>query len=72
MEFSGEELPGASVFYKDEQDKIFHTYSSYARGLDLMLGTYNWLDIVSKGRDEDELARTMAWVRHHDRYGDAA
>ena len=72
MEFSGEELPGASVFYKDEQDKIFHTYSSYARGLDLMLGTYNWLDLAPKGRDEDGLGSTMAWVRHHDRYGDAA
>jgi predicted dithiol-disulfide oxidoreductase (DUF899 family) len=66
------EVHGTSVFYRDEQDKIFHTYSSYARGLDLMLGAYNWLDIVSKGRDEDELARTMAWVRHHDRYGQAA
>ncbi len=72
MEFSGEELPGASVFCKDAAGEVFHTYSAYARGLDLMLGTYNWLDIVSKGRDEDELARTMAWVRHHDRYGDAA
>jgi predicted dithiol-disulfide oxidoreductase (DUF899 family) len=70
MEFSGEELPGTSVFYKDGAGDVFHTYSSYARGGDLLLGTYNYLDLVPKGRDEDALAFTMAWVRHHDRYGD--
>jgi predicted dithiol-disulfide oxidoreductase (DUF899 family) len=65
-----EELPGTSVFYKDETGSIFHTYSSYARGGDLLLGTYNYLDLTPKGRDEDGLAHTMAWVRHHDRYDD--
>jgi predicted dithiol-disulfide oxidoreductase (DUF899 family) len=63
-----EELPGASVFCKDEQGSVFHTYSTYARGLDIMLGAYNWLDIAPKGRDEDKLEFTMAWVRHHDKY----
>jgi predicted dithiol-disulfide oxidoreductase (DUF899 family) len=67
-EFSGEELPGASVFYKDESGMVFHTYSAYARGLDPMIGAYNWLDIAPKGRDEDDLKYTMAWVRHHDKY----
>ena len=69
-EFPSEELPGASVFYKNEAGEIFHTYSCYARGLDPMVGTYNWLDIAPKGRDEDGLASTMAWVRHHDRYAE--
>jgi predicted dithiol-disulfide oxidoreductase (DUF899 family) len=67
-EFPSEEGPGSSVFYKNEAGEIFHTYSSYARGLDPMVGTYNWLDLAPKGRDEDGLAFTMAWVRHHDRY----
>jgi predicted dithiol-disulfide oxidoreductase (DUF899 family) len=65
-----EEAPGASVFYKDGTGAIFHTYSSYARGLDMLVGTYNYLDLVPKGRDEAELPWTMAWVRHHDRYDD--
>jgi predicted dithiol-disulfide oxidoreductase (DUF899 family) len=69
-EFPAEEAPGASVFYKNEAGEIFHTYSCYARGLDAMVGTYNWLDIAPKGRDEDGLAFTMAWVRHHDKYAD--
>jgi predicted dithiol-disulfide oxidoreductase (DUF899 family) len=68
-EFGSEEAPGASVFYKDDTGQIFHTYSAYARGLDILLGTYNFLDLVPKGRDEDALDFTMAWVRHHDRYG---
>lgn len=63
-----EELPGASAFYKDEKGNVFHTYSTYARGLDMMIGAYNWLDIAPKGRDEDGLEFTMAWVRHHDKY----
>ncbi|HEY6967217.1 MAG TPA: DUF899 domain-containing protein [Burkholderiales bacterium] len=63
-----EELPGASAFYRDGSGAVFHTYSTYARGLDTMIGAYNWLDIAPKGRDEDGLEFTMAWVRHHDRY----
>lgn len=58
------------MFYKDAAGDIFHTYSSYARGGDLLLGAYNYLDIVPRGRDEDGLAFTMAWVRHHDCYHD--
>jgi predicted dithiol-disulfide oxidoreductase (DUF899 family) len=68
MEFPSEEAPGASVFYKNEAGEIFHTYSSFGRGLDAMITTYNWLDLAPKGRDEDGLAFTMAWVRHHDKY----
>jgi predicted dithiol-disulfide oxidoreductase (DUF899 family) len=71
-EFPSEEAPGISVFYKDEHGDVFHTYSAYARGLDLLVGAYNYLDLAPKGRDEDALAFTMAWVRHHDRYGDGS
>jgi predicted dithiol-disulfide oxidoreductase (DUF899 family) len=67
--FGSEEAPGLSVFYK-EGDEIFHTYSAYARGLEGVMGTYGFLDMVPKGRDEDGLAFTMSWVRHHDKYGD--
>ncbi len=66
--FPKEEAPGASVFYKDATNSVFHTYSAYARGLDILVGTYNFLDLVPKGRDEDELSFSMSWVRHHDRY----
>jgi predicted dithiol-disulfide oxidoreductase (DUF899 family) len=69
-EFPSEEAPGASVFFKDGAGDIFHTYSCYARGGDILIGAYNYLDLVPKGRDEGELPGTMAWVRHHDRYGD--
>ena len=64
------EGPGASVFYKDAGGDIFHTYSVYARGLDMFLTTYHYLDIVPKGRDEDDLPFSMAWVRLHDEYGE--
>jgi predicted dithiol-disulfide oxidoreductase (DUF899 family) len=67
--FGIDEAPGVSVFYKNEAGDIFHTYSAYARGLDMLVGAYNYLDLVPKGRDEDKLDFTMAWVRHHDRYG---
>jgi predicted dithiol-disulfide oxidoreductase (DUF899 family) len=62
---AAEELPGVSVFYRSDAGDIVHTYSSYARGGDLLLGAYNYLDLTPKGRNED---RGMAWVRHHDRY----
>jgi predicted dithiol-disulfide oxidoreductase (DUF899 family) len=69
--FPAEEAPGVSVFSKDgTTGDVFHTYSSYARGVDILVGAYNYLDLVPKGRDEGALAFTMAWVRHHDRYGD--
>jgi predicted dithiol-disulfide oxidoreductase (DUF899 family) len=66
--FPVEEAPGVSVFAKDDRGEIFHTYSAYARGLDLLVGAYNLLDLVPKGRDEAGLPFTMEWVRHHDRY----
>jgi len=61
---------GISVFYKNERGEVFHTYSCYARGIDMVNGAYHFLDLVPKGRDEAELPWTMAWVRHHDKYGD--
>ena len=70
--FPSEEAPGISAFIKDEAGGVFHTYSSYARGLDILLGTYHFLDFAPKGRDEDALPWTMAWVRRHDEYEGAA
>jgi predicted dithiol-disulfide oxidoreductase (DUF899 family) len=64
-----DELSGRSVFYKDANGDVFHTYSSYARGGDLMLGTYNILDLMPKGRNETGPNHNLTdWVRHHDRY----
>jgi predicted dithiol-disulfide oxidoreductase (DUF899 family) len=71
-EFPSDERPGASAFYKNEAGDIFHTYSSYGRGLDMLIGAYHFLDIAPKGRDEGGLAWSMAWVRHHDRYDGTA
>jgi predicted dithiol-disulfide oxidoreductase (DUF899 family) len=67
----GEEQPGISVFYKDQSDndRIYHTYSSYARGGDLLIGTYNYLDLTPKGRNEIN-PNHIDWVRHHDKYDD--
>lgn len=65
-----EELPGVSVFYRPSSGEIFHTYSSHGRGPELLIGTYNYLDLVPKGRDEEGLSPPMGWVRHHDSYGD--
>ena len=66
-ELMSDEMPGLSVFYKNENGEVFHTYSTYARGLDMLVGTYNFLDLVPKGRDENSDS-TMDWVRRHDRY----
>ena len=62
-----EELPGLSVFYKNERGEVFHTYSCYARGIDMVNGAYQFLDLVPKGRD-DGLEFSMEWVRRHDQY----
>jgi predicted dithiol-disulfide oxidoreductase (DUF899 family) len=67
--FPSEEAPGISVFYQDAVGTVFHTYSTYGRGVEQVVGTYMILDMVPKGRDEDLLGFTMEWVRHHDRYG---
>ena len=69
VDFPSEERPGASVFYKDASGDVFHTYSTYARGLDILIGAYNVLDLTPRGRHEEGLKHGMAWVRHHDRYG---
>jgi predicted dithiol-disulfide oxidoreductase (DUF899 family) len=66
-EFLSDELPGLSVFYRNEDGDVFHTYSTYARGLDTLVGAYNFLDLVPKGRDENPES-TMDWVRRHDQY----
>ncbi|MDB5901418.1 MAG: thioredoxin [Betaproteobacteria bacterium] len=66
--FPQEEAPGISVFYKDDAGDVFHTYSTFGRGVEVMMGAYNLLDLTPKGRDEDHLSYTMEWVRHHDRY----
>lgn len=68
--FPSDEAPGISVFHKNEKGEVFHTYSCYARGLDMLNGAYHYLDLVPKGRDEESLSHTMEWVRLHDRYGD--
>jgi predicted dithiol-disulfide oxidoreductase (DUF899 family) len=69
--FPSDERPGASVFFKNDAGEVFHTYSTYGRGLDILIGAYNFIDLAPKGRDEGGLAYSMAWVRHHDRYENA-
>ncbi len=64
------EMVGVSVFYRDEKGDIFHTYSTYSRGVDMVNGAYHYLDLAPKGRDESGLARNQAWVRRHDEYED--
>jgi predicted dithiol-disulfide oxidoreductase (DUF899 family) len=62
------EAPGMSVFYKDEDGSIYHTYSCYARGLDILNNAYHLMDITPLGRDENDLPFPMAWVKRHDEY----
>lgn len=64
----GDESPGLSVFHKDDSGAIFHTYSTYARGLDMINGAYHFLDLAPKGRDEAGLEWPQQWVRRHDEY----
>lgn len=66
--FGGQEAPGISVFARGDDGGIYHTYSAYARGLDMLNPAYQMLDIVPKGRDEDALSYPMEWVRLHDEY----
>lgn len=66
--YSHEEWPGISVFFKNGAQEIFHTYSRYGRGVEVMMGTYSLLDLTPKGRDERSVEYKMEWVRHHDRY----
>lgn len=67
QEFPVSEAPGLSVFLRDGDD-VLHTYSTYARGLDILMSTYNYLDLVPFGRNEEGLSYTMSWLRHHDKY----
>ena len=66
--FQGEEAPGISVFYRNDAGEIFRTYSTYGRGVEVMMGTYRMLDLTPKGRDERDVPYKMEWVRRHDRY----
>ncbi|NCT85648.1 MAG: DUF899 domain-containing protein [Comamonadaceae bacterium] len=68
--FPQQEAPGISVFWRDDAGQVFHTYSTFGRGVEVMMGAYRLIDLTPKGRDEQ--AQGMAWVRHHDRYEDAA
>ena len=61
-----DELQGVSVFFKDDLGEIYHTYSAYSRGVDILNGAYNYIDLTPKGRDEGN--GIMKWLRHHDRY----
>lgn len=65
---SSNDLSGVSVFYKNAESRIFHTYSCYTRGLDMLITAYHYLDLLPKGRDKAELRFPIAWIRHHDRY----
>lgn len=62
------EQVGISVFCKNDKDEVFHTYSCYSRGVDMLNGAYHYLDLTPKGRDEAELEFSMQWVRRHDQY----
>jgi predicted dithiol-disulfide oxidoreductase (DUF899 family) len=65
-------MPGFSVFCQAADGTVYHTYSTYSRGLDMLNGAYHILDLVPQGRDEAELTRPMAWVRLHDQYETAS
>ena len=66
--FPQEEAPGVSVFYKDDAGEVFHTYSTFGRGVEVMMGAYNMMDLVPEGRGERDVPYKMEWVRHHDLY----
>lgn len=70
--FPHPEAPGISVFWRDDAGSVFHTYSTYGRGVEVMMGAYPLLDLTPRGRDEAHLAYGMEWVRHHDRYAPVA
>lgn len=70
--FPASEAPGVSVFYKDDAGDVFHTYSTYGRGVEVMMGAYSLMDLTPEGRGERDVPHKMEWVRHHDRYEPAA
>lgn len=67
-DFPSEEAPGLSVFVKDDAGAVFHTYSTYGRGVEVMMGAYRLMDLTPRGRAERDVPNKMEWVRHHDRY----
>ncbi|MCP3712649.1 DUF899 domain-containing protein [Paraburkholderia sp. CNPSo 3274] len=69
QDYMSDELPGVSAFYRDEAGNVYHTYSTYARGGEMLIGTYAMLELTAKGRNEAKDMRE--WMRHHDRYDDA-
>ena len=71
IHFGMEDAPGLSVFAKDDTGALYHTYSTYSRGLDMLNGAYHYLDIVPKGRDEEGMPHPMSWVRLRDEYAKA-
>jgi predicted dithiol-disulfide oxidoreductase (DUF899 family) len=66
------ELPGISVFTKDAENQVFHTYSTYSRGLDMLNVGYHYLDLVPKGRNEEDTDNRPKWLRRRDEYADVA
>lgn len=70
--FPQEEAPGVSVFARGDDGTVYHTYSTFGRGVEFIMGAYHVLDLVPKGRDEEQLDYGMEWVRHHDRYEQSA
>lgn len=69
--FPSSEAPGLSVFVRDADGALFHSYSTYGRGVEAMMGAYRLIDLTPAGRDEHNAARPMDWLRHHDRYPEA-
>jgi predicted dithiol-disulfide oxidoreductase (DUF899 family) len=70
MDYMGDEMPGTSVFFKNEAGEIFYTYSAFARGSELIGGVYGLLDVTPKGRNEPPGGNLTAWVRRHDEYSE--
>jgi predicted dithiol-disulfide oxidoreductase (DUF899 family) len=68
MQFPHGEAPGISVFCRNDAGEVFHTYSTYGRGLEVMMGAYQLIDLTPQGRNEEGLSYGMEWLRHHDRY----
>ena len=66
--FPAEEAPGISVFWRDDAGAVFHTYSTFGRGVEAMMGAYRLIDLTPQGRNERDVFYKMEWVRHHDRY----
>lgn len=70
--FPAAEAPGISVFVRDDAGQVFHSYSTYGRGVEVMIGAYHMMDLTPNGRGERDVPHKMEWVRHHDRYDGGA